>query len=69
MDDGIKLAIAVIIGIIICVCAMASCAHKVSVDDNQTMAQMVKEGADPIAAKCAVKGSSSTECGILAAAR
>jgi len=67
MDDFTQGLTVVVAGIILVVCAMGSCTHEVNKSDNIAMTEMVKNGADPIAAKCAVKGAANSECAILAA--
>lgn len=65
MDEFTQALGIVILGLVLVCCAMASCTATVSKDDNKAMVEMVKNGADPIAAKCAVKGSAGSECAIL----
>jgi len=67
MDDFTQGLTVVVAGIILVVCATASCTHEVNKSDNIAMSEMIKNGADPIAVKCAVKGAVNSECAILAA--
>jgi hypothetical protein len=69
MDSFDKSFISTIIGIVIVCCAMTTCTVRNNNSDNAAMAEMVKNGAEPLAARCAVKGSTNqaSECAILAA--
>jgi hypothetical protein len=65
MDEFTQSLSVVILGLVLVCAAMASCTAKVSEDDNAAMVEMVKHGARPIEAKCAIKGSAGSECAIL----
>lgn len=67
MDGFTKSLVTIVSGLVIVCCAMASCTHEKNKSDNIAMTEMVKHGADPVAAKCAVKGAANSECAILAA--
>lgn len=57
---------------ICCICAflivVMTVVGFVNYNDNATMARMVKDGANPVAAYCAVKGVSTTNTGTCARA-
>lgn len=57
-----------IIALSICfvIASFSSCTAYTNYDDNKTMKDMVKNGAEPVAARCAVKGSATGVCEILA---
>lgn len=67
MSDGTKLMLSCIIGLVLCTFAITSCVHYGDKIDNEAITEMVKHGADPIAAKCAVKGPDNLDCVVLAA--
>lgn len=46
---------------------MSSCTYGINYHDNETMLNMIKSGSTAAEARCAVKGSSSNVCAILAA--
>ncbi len=52
---------------VLIVASVASCTAYQNKVDDESMLEMIRYGADPIGAKCAVKGSSNSECAIIAA--
>lgn len=54
--------------IAIALVAIPSCTYYSNVKDNQAVVDLVKAGADPIAAKCAIR-SGQTDCALAAAGR
>lgn len=69
MDSGDKALLTGILGCVaILVGGIGSCTCVVNHQDDIVMAQMVEHGADPLSAKCAVKGEGqSGACAIIAA--
>ena len=56
-------------GVVTVIASFSSCTAYTNYDDNIAMTKMVEKGADPIDARCAVKGNSTTTCGIRAASK
>lgn len=56
----------IVIGLCFIMACFSSCTAYVNHDDNLTMANMIRDGADPLAIKCAVKSSERPMCEILA---
>lgn len=54
MDEAAQVILATVLGIAI-LCGIGTYS---GIKDNEAMIQMVKDGADPLKASCAVKGSS-----------
>ena len=63
MSDDLLGALVLAVIVAILVGAPLAC----SMNDNATIAEMVKAGAHPVDAKCAVKSGGSTECLVRAA--
>ena len=53
MDEAVQVIVAIIFGIVALCCIGTYCGVK----DNEAMIEMVKSGADPLKASCAIKGS------------
>lgn len=49
--------------------SIGGCNAAINHQDNSAMVEMVSQGADPLDARCAIKSSASTECGIRAATK
>ena len=59
----------IVIGICFVIASFGGCSAVVNHQDNAAMVEMVKAGADPLDANCAIKGDTSNSCVIRAASK
>ena len=69
MDNERFLIKAVTTSIVLIIASFSGCNVAISYDDNKAMRSMVENGADPIDARCAIKGSVESYCDIRAASK
>lgn len=67
MDTDKVLAIILPVSVCLIVACFSSCTVQINKADNNAITEMVKNGADPISAKCAVKGEGSSESCVISA--
>ena len=64
-----KIAGIIVIGICFVIASFGGCSIVVNHQDNTAMVEMVKAGADPFDANCAIKGNAGNSCVIRAASK
>lgn len=68
-DNDVRVWKIVATSVCVLIVSMGGCGSIINIQDNNAMIKMVADGADPLDAKCAVKGYGTLPCLIRAATK